>query len=143
MKLHEKSLLGRRVYGFNTTRGAEFINYPLDEEMPVLEEDIKSQIDSVLDSIFSIDPRTKLPTGDIGVFMNKNTSDEVKKYIQDNLLADNGGVSDTSKYGSLPDSVIADYMRNQDETIYQYRDRVISIMRNNVAEYKSKKNDKS
>lgn len=136
MKLHEKSLLGRRVYGFNTTRGAESLNYPVLSEQPVLNEDTKSQIDSVLDSIFAIDHRTKLPTGDIAIFLNSNTSDEVKKYIQDNLLADNGGVSDTSKYGSLPDSVIADYMRNQDETIYQYRDRIISVMRKNRSESK-------
>lgn len=131
-----------RVYGYNSTRGAEFISYPVDEDKPVLKEDTKSQVDAVLDSIFAIDPRTKLPVGDLGVFTNKNTSDEVRRYIQDNLLADNGGVSDTSKYGSLPDSVIADYMRNQDETIYQYRDRVISIMRQNAKEY-NKKDDKS
>lgn len=142
MKLHEKSLLGKRVYGYNTTRGAEFLSFPVEEEKPVLKVDTKSQIDAVLDSIFAVDSLTKLPIGDLGVFTNKNTSEEVRRYIQDNLLADNGGVSDTSKYGDLPDSVIADYMRNSDETIYQYRDRVVSIMRQNAKEYQ-KKDDKS
>ena len=143
MKLHEKSLLGHRVYGYNTYRGAEAHNYPDNydvETSPISET--KSSVDLLLDSIFSTNPKTKLPDCDIQVFLGKAASPEVRRYIQDNLLADNGGVSDSSKYGSLPDDVIADYARSSDETAYQYRDRIVRLMRENYSQYKKKeKND--
>lgn len=147
-KLHEKSLLGIRCYGFNTYRGAESLNYPDNEDFTkpaFLESDTKSSADALLDSIFAVDPLTKLPSGDISVFLSKNTSDSVKKFIQDNLLSDNGGHADSSKYPDLPDSVIAEYTRSFDETAYQYRDRIISVMRKNYQDYhsKSKEGDKS
>ena len=148
-KLHEKSLLGIRCYGYNTYRGAQNLNYPdnVDNFQPAfLESDTKSSTDALLDSIFAVDPLTKLPSGDISVFLSKNTSDSVKKFIQDNLLADNGVKADSSKYPDLPDSVIADYTRSSDETAYQYRDRILSVMRSNYNEYhnkSSKDGDKS
>lgn len=143
MKIHEKSLLGIRVYGFNTYRNADYINTCPPADVPELVVDTKSAKDSFLDMIFSINPRTKLPDCDVSVFMSKNTSDSVKKFVQDNLLSDNGGVSDTSKYPDLPDSVIADYTRSQGETIYQYRDRIFAMVRKNYNESKKVKDDKS
>lgn len=130
-----KNSTGRRCFGFNSYRSADF-DFIEPVEREVLSDDIKTVKDSLLDSIFSIDVRTKLPSGDISVFLSENTSDSVKKFIQDNLLSDNGGVSDTSKYDGLSDDIIAKYMRNHDESIYQYRDRMLSVLRENYAEYK-------
>ena len=98
MKLHEKSLLGFRVYGYNTFRGCQNIEFtPLvNVDDPFI--DSKSAKDSLLDSIFDLNPRTGLPDCDISVFYSKNTSDSVRKFIQDNLLVDNGVKADSSRY---------------------------------------------
>lgn len=141
MKLHENNPVGIRCYGFGTYRNCQDMDFPIVEVRPELKEDKISAVDSLLDSIFAVNPRTKLPDCDITVFMSSNTSDSVKKYIQDNLLADNGGCADSSKYPDLPDSVIADYARSSDENIYQYRDRMVKLMRENYKEYKSKKTE--
>lgn len=49
----------------------------------------KSEDDSMLRFLFSVDSRTGLPQSDIGVFLNKQTNPSVKQYIEANLLSPN------------------------------------------------------
>lgn len=49
----------------------------------------KSEDDSMLRFLFSVDSRTGLPRSDIGVFLNKQTNPAVKQYIEANLLCAN------------------------------------------------------
>lgn len=49
--------------------------------------DIKKS-EGITSVIFSVNERTGLPSNDISVYMNKNTSPEVREFIKENLLAD-------------------------------------------------------
>lgn len=140
MKIHNLTPAGIRAYGYTSFRSLQ----DLDIILPDLKDDPfpdrKSSKDVLLDQIFAINPVTKLPDSDIQVFMNKNTNDSVKKFIQDNLMSDSGVTADTSQYG-LPDDVVAEYTRSSSESVYQYRDRIIKLMRENYSQYKKKEKD--
>lgn len=144
MRIDQLTPVGCRAYGYTSFRSLKDLEVVIPDQPKDPFPDRPSAKDVLLDQIFAVNPVTKLPDSDIQVFMNKNTNDQIKKFIQDNLLADNGGVSDSSKY-DLPDEVIAEYTRSSSESAYQYRDRIISLMRKNYSEYRNNsfKGDKS
>lgn len=84
--------------------------------------------ESLFDFIFSVNPRTLLPDGDIAMFMNENTSPEVADFIRKNLMSDNGLSADGAKYDGIDDDTLAQYTRNQGESLSQYRDRMYGIV---------------
>lgn len=88
---------------------------------------------TLFDSIFAIDERTKLPQGDIAVYMSENTSPEVRQFIQQNLLHENNAVLPENGK-DLDDDVIASLTRGKSESVSQYRDRVISWLKQSIRE---------
>lgn len=128
--ISEISVVGKKALGFTLYDQIKDVDFP--QPKPVEPEDEKKSADDVIfDEIFSVDPVTLLPDGDIACFMSENTSESVRNFISQNLLNENGGLSDTSKFDGLSDDVIAEFTRGGDESIEHYRNRLVSYVRNN------------
>ena len=52
-------------------------------ELPCKEDAEENK--TLLDVIYARDPETGLPTGDLAMFLNENTSLQVRQFISDNL----------------------------------------------------------
>lgn len=83
--------------------------------------------------IFSVDPITGLPQGDLAVFMNENTSPEVRQYITQNLMLDVSSSAAPSVMAkdsdSLDDDMINQLSRGSHESLSDYRDRMINFVK--------------
>lgn len=128
--ISEISLVGKKALGFTLYHQIKDVDFP--QCKPVDPEDErKSSDDVIFDEIFSVNPVTLLPDGDIACFMSENTSEAVRSFIAQNLLRENGVVSDTTKFDGLSDDDIAEFTRGGDETIESYRSRLVSYVRSN------------
>lgn len=138
MKLHEVSVVGRKCYGFNLYRDLVDVDFPNPED-PVVEQSVNQNMDkSLFDLVFSVDPCSGLPVGDLAMYMSENTSPEVKRFIELNLHKPYDVSSDTSGKKGLTDDDVAMYMRDSDESISAYRMRMFNVVRENqVSENKN------
>lgn len=93
---------------------------------------VRSETDNLFDQIFSVDPRTLLPNGDIAIWMSQNTSPEIRNFISQNLMSPVPLDSDGAKYDGLTDDDVAMFTRNQGESIADYRSRLFSHLKSNV-----------
>lgn len=116
------------AYGYPEYRSCEKVLVDVYEEKEEEKPDQLPKSEQLFDLIFSVNPRTKLPDGDIAMFMNDNTSPEVREFIRQNLMSDNGLETDGAKYNGLDDDTIALYTRNQGESLSQYRDRMYGVV---------------
>ena len=120
-------MLGYRIY-----RGVEKIKYC--EHHTVSEDSVKSDVrhkyDDILDKIYCRDPLTNIPCGTISQFLSDKTSDEVRQFIERNLLVD---LPDSSMdvpsslrddLLSLDSEFIAKVSRNSYESREDYEHRV-------------------
>ena len=102
-------------------------------EVPVCENTDASK--ATLKAIYSLDPVTRLPTGDIAMFLSDKTSPEVKNYILANLMVD----TSAQAVGKLPDGLDEDTAfaleRRPDESLNVWRNRVNNFMVANVENY--------
>lgn len=123
----------RRALGYRQNEGSKdlvFLYYDPKEPTPPDTENRE-----LFDIIFAVNPLTKLPDGDIAVFMNQNTSPEVRQFIQqnlqtevpDNLLAPTVSDSDLEKFGGADG--FENFRRRNGESIENYRDRVIDFVK--------------
>lgn len=131
-------LLNKR---FHPTRSKCYVEY-----VPSV-NDVTMKDDPLLDYIFGVNPVTGLPEGDIAMFLSDKTNPEIKNFISQQLLIENGS-SDEGL--SLPDSVtnrfrevisdddIASFSRNHGETTQEYASR----LRNWFAEEKQRNAEK-
>lgn len=94
---------------------------------------VRSETENLFDQIFSVDPRTLLPNGDIAIWMSQNTSPEIRNFISQNLMSPVPLDSDGAKYDGLTDDDVVMYTRNQGESIADYRSRLFSQLKSNVA----------
>lgn len=118
-----KRYLGNRIFAM--------IESPI-IDLPIFERD-KPHEASLFDSIFAIDERTKLPQGDLAVFMSENTSPEVKQFIQQNLLQQNNlELPENGK--DLDDDIISALTRGSGESVSSYRDRVMDWLKQSMRE---------
>lgn len=113
------------AFGFNMSRSlrdSEFVD-PKDE---VKEKSFDPSMEkSLFEQIFSIDPVTGLPQGDLAVFMSENTSPEVKRFIEMNLHQPYNVDGDTSGRQGLTDDDVAAYMRESNESVRDYAARML------------------
>lgn len=93
---------------------------------------VRSETEILFDQIFSVDPRTLLPNGDIAIWMSQNTSPEIRNFISQNLMSSVPLDSDGAKYDGLTDDDVAMYTRNQGESIADYRSRLFNQLKSNV-----------
>lgn len=107
--------------------GAE--SKPLEAPAP----DVKKKDSQLLNYIYSVNPVTGLPQGDLAVYLGDKANPQVRAFIEMNLLQE----TENSKSGfKLPDEVlnkfrehisdddIAAFSRNHGETKEEYADRM-------------------
>lgn len=123
------SNIGRRAYGFAEYRNRKGVA-PRSVKIEVKQSDVVSSKDALFQRIFSVNPKTLLPDGDILTFMNANTPPEVARFIEQNLMYDNGIKSDASGFEGLDDDTIAELTRNQYERVDEYAARCFDYVKN-------------
>lgn len=89
-------------------------------------DDGKLDENPLLDVIYSIDERTKLPKGDIALFLSANTSPEIRQFISQNL---HGEMPETPALPADSDIDFTRYMREKGEDRSSYLTRLSEVIR--------------
>lgn len=113
------------AFGFNMTRSlrdSEFGEFVGSEKEKPIDTSMQK---SLFDQVFTIDPVTGLPQGDLAIFMSENTSPEVKRFIEMNLHQPYNVDGDTSGRQGLTDDDVVTYMRESNETVRDYAARML------------------
>lgn len=73
---------------YKDTQALREIDHKKDSPLVVEVEtsDVRDKHEDILDSIYTVDPVTRLPTGDIVAFLSDKTSPEVRNFIQTQLM---------------------------------------------------------
>lgn len=89
-------------------------------------EENNDELHQILKEIFSVDPATGLPRGDIAYFLSKDGNPQVKAWLETNLLSPRSanGMQDPAK---VSDDLIVEMSRKSDETTEGYATRLMSI----------------
>lgn len=120
-----KSALGVTAFGFNMTRDLAEVDYPEPEVVECEKPFDPSMEKSLFAQIYSVNPVTGLPQGDLAVFMSENTSPEVKRFIEMNLHQPYNVDGDTSGRQGLTDDDVVAYMREMGESTHDYAKRML------------------
>lgn len=107
-----------------------------DEPDPIYPENtlLTSDLKEVLDEIFSVDPVTGNPRGDIQYFLSKDGNPQVKAWLETNLLAPRRSQSgyDSKQFD---DDIIAEFGRNDGESVKDYSARLASLRDEAIKNY--------
>ena len=95
-----------------------------------------SQLKKVLDEIFSVDPVSGLPRGDIQYWMSSEGNPQIKQWLENNLLKPCAKQSGTSIEG-VTDDMIVEMSRKANESANDYAARLASLYESAKAEYES------
>lgn len=97
-----------------------------DEHIEKEVESTYNPLDEVLKEIFTVDPRSGLPRGDIQYFLSKDGNPQVKAWLETNLLQPRvaNGMADPAK---VSDDLIVEMSRRSDETTDSYAARIMGI----------------
>ena len=95
----------------------------VDEQKP----NIVRSDDSLFAAIFTVNPLTKLPDGDLAIFMSEKTSPEVRMFIEQNLLRD-VGEGESVQAADMSDDEIVRYSRKHGESVGDYRQRIYDTL---------------
>lgn len=101
-------------------------------EPPEMELD-ETQLKAVLDEIFSVDPVSGLPRGDIQYYLSAEGNPQVKQWLENNLLKPRMLSSNTPD--GVTDDMLAEFSRKKDESASAYEERLMSIYDAAKAEY--------
>lgn len=109
---------------------------PCDDNLVVdVDNNVQPHTDSLLDVIYSLDPETNLPNGDFAMYMGKDTSPEVRQYIQSQLM------SEFPRGTGVPvdnEDILFDYLRQQNEPVIDYVRRISEFEQQRISELKKK-----
>lgn len=140
MKISEISLLGHRAFGFNMYR--DLRDDVAEVEVEEIEAPNTSLEKSLFDLVFSVDPRTNLPIGDIAQYLSNETHPDVKRFIELNLHAPISIDGDAhGDLAGLSDMDIADLTRHNSESLIDYRNRVMDYLRDNMSKSEPKSSE--
>ena len=120
---------------YKNAKGREYVRVPHKKSVP---EPI-TDAERLFMTIYSVNPRTHLPDGDIAMFMSDNTAPEIRDFISKNLMQDYGSLVDGAKYDGVDDDTLAMYTRNQGESLQDYRDRMYGVVYSQYLERKKVK----
>lgn len=126
--LYSKMSLCNRAY--------DFVHVDESEEEQIVEL-IESPIGAVLQEIFSVDPVSGFPKGDIAYFLSKDGNPQVKAWLETNLLQPRRQVS--AKPDGVTDELIAEFSRMPGESNLDFASRLASIRdeaMENIRKYK-------
>lgn len=93
-----------------------------------------SSLMDVLNEIFSVDEVSGFPKGDIAYFLSKDGNPQVKAWLETNLLSPRAKQTGTSING-VTDDFIAEYARNDGESVADYASRLRGYFDAAKAEY--------
>lgn len=96
------------------------------------EPDVKSKKEELFDMIFSADPVTGVPQGDLAIYLGDKANPEIKAFIQNELLSERDDLADgvrmpdevLNKFKSLSDDDVALFSRNHNESREEYANRL-------------------
>ena len=85
-----------------------------------------SSLQQIIKEIFTVDPVSGLPKGDIQYWLSKDGNPQVKAWIESNLLQPRvaNGMQDPAK---VSDDLIVEMSRQADETTDSYAARIMGI----------------
>ena len=95
-----------------------------------------SELGKVLREIFSVDPSTGLPRGDIQYWLSSDGNPQIKQWLENNLLKPRAKQSGTSIEG-VTDDMIVEMSRKADESADAYASRLASLYESAKAEYET------
>lgn len=98
-----------------------------------------SQLDEILKDIFSVDPESGLPRGDLAYYLSPDGNPTVKAWLENNLLKPRAARVGSSIEG-VTDDMLAEYSRGKDESVSDYAARLRSIYDSATAEINKLKN---
>lgn len=130
MKITELSKIGIRASGFLGYRQIAELDFPqyIEEERPHVET--ASMERGLLDMIFTVNPITLLPDGDIAHLIHQDTPADIRRFIESNLMTPYNVDADSSgDFSSLDDDTIAELSRGNNESLNDYRYRVVQYVR--------------
>lgn len=86
----------------------------------------QTDVDRILNDIFSVDERTGLPKGDIAYYLSPDGNPAVKDWLVNNLLKPRS-VGSSSSLQDISDDTIEEFSRRADENISDYRERIYNL----------------
>lgn len=101
-------------------------------EPPEMELD-ESQLKAVLDEIFSVDPVSGFPKGDIQYYLSPEGNPQVKQWLENNLLKPR--MASSKNPDGVTDDMIAEFSKKKSESASAYAERLMSIYDTAKAEY--------
>lgn len=125
-----------KVFQYNQrfSRAAELAKTTVEPHYiePQKKSDVPETTKQLLDLIFSVDPVTHLPKGDLSMFLSPKTNAEVRLFIEQNLMnpqQEGQGLSlPTETVNQLRETItdddIASFSRNYNETTEDYAERI-------------------
>lgn len=108
-------------------------NCDLQQPVDPVYEFSNSQLKSVLDEIFSVDPISGFPRGDIQYYMSSEGNPVVKQWLENNLLKPR--LSEGQSLADVTDDMRAEFARQRGESIEDYQYRLQSIYNEAKAEF--------
>lgn len=126
-------IVDRRVRGHRDFEGLLNCQFGDVQEIELEDSVLKQKGEELFNIIFGVDEITGLPSGDLAMFMNKNTSPEVRQYITENLMRDVSSAAapavSAKNFKDLDDDMIAQLSRGSSESLGSYRDRMIEFVK--------------
>lgn len=98
-----------------------------------------SQLDDILKDIFSVDPESGLPRGDLAYYLSPDGNPTVKAWLENNLLKPRAKRVGTSIEG-VTDDMLYEYSRGSNESVTDYAVRLRSIYDSATAEIEKLRN---
>lgn len=80
----------------------------------------------IIKEIFSVDPISGLPKGDIQYYLSKDGNPDVKRWIENNLLTPRVSSGRSTPEG-VTDDMIVEMSRQNGESLADYQQRLMSI----------------
>lgn len=133
--------MNRSKYIVNRGVPEELLNAPCPNRHQKI--DVEKHQNPLLDIIYAIDEVTNLPKGDIALYLGKDTDPDIRKFIEDNLMAKSSSVNLGTK--GVDDDTILQLTRNNGESQSDYASRIKQFIVDNGErvkfELKSKKSE--
>lgn len=105
------------------------------DNVPELVQDRHDAKDSFLSIVFSVDPLTKLPTGDLQYMVSDKVNPEVKQWVIQNLLLDTSAAKAPAAPRGLSDDDVMALVRQPNESSQAYMNRVNMFAKTNQEIY--------
>lgn len=119
-----------KKFGYHDFQGLQGLEYVNQVFEPVQVVPGKDQ--ALFDLIFAVNPLTGLPDGDLAIWMSENTSPDIKRFIELNL---HSPVASDAFESRVDDDTLAEFVRGSDESLSDYRDRLVDYVRRSRSEY--------